>query len=290
MLLGSIGWVTGILACQSLWITGSAFYYGLGPHLVLGTLVQGAALASFYPFIESWAYSFVAGRPALGEAHHHQGPVVKLITDTWSLLRHAGKTLVIWWLWPPSTSGSSFDLATPWLGPYYSWAQTWIIILYYTCICDWFCDYYLYTRSCRLSKMKPKDYNVMIAHHLITIFLMGGSAIYGYFAIGTAVVFLHEWTDVFISLVKIFRTTKSPYLVPLFVTNLGVWFGARLVWFIYGLILPGFTISSNLFTGLLAWSLVALWCMHLYWFCLMVWLAVSLTCRSSGEVTKLYDR
>ncbi len=277
--------VTWLLVLQGVWITSTAFYRGLGAHLVLGALVQGAALASFYPFIESWAYGFVEARPSLGEAHYHRSPVIKLVADMWSLLRHTGKTVVIWWLWDPA-----FDLLTPWQGPTYTWSQTWIIILYFTCICDWFCDYYLYTRSCRLAQIRPKDYSVMLAHHTVTIFLMGGSFTLGYFPIGISILYLHEWTDIFISLVKIFRTTKSPYLVPLFLTNLAVWFGSRVIWFVPSLIIPAFAISASSFMYFMAWCLVALWAMHVYWFGLMAWLAYSLTRTSSSEVTKMYER
>jgi len=90
--------------------------------------------------------------------------------------------------------------------------------------------------------------------------------------------------------VKIFRTTKSPYLVPLFSINLFVWFGTRIVWFVYSLILPAFSVTDSSFLQFMAWNLVALWAMHLYWFGLMVWLAVSLTRKSSSEVTKMYER
>ena len=278
--------VTWLLVAQGLCITACAFYQGLGAHLVLGTLVQGASLATIYPFLEGWAKGFVASRPNLdGSA------AVKLAADAWSLVRHTAKTVVIWGLWSPD-----FDVLVPWSPPSrlnpapYTWAQTWVIILYYTCICDWFCDYYLYTRSCRLAKIRPKDYNVMLAHHAVTTFLMGGSAFVGYFAIGTSVLYLHEWTDIFISLVKIFRTTKSPYLVPLFSINLFVWFGTRIVWFVYSLILPAFSVTDSSFLQFMAWNLVALWAMHLYWFGLMTWLAVSLTRKSSSEVTKMYER
>jgi len=162
--------VTWLLVAQGLCITACAFYQGLGAHLVLGTLVQGASLATIYPFLEGWAKGFVASRPNLDDS-----AAVKLAADAWSLVRHTAKTVVIWGLWSPD-----FDVLVPWSPPShlnpapYTWAQTWVIILYYTCICDWFCDYYLYTRSCRLAKIRPKDYNVMLAHHAVTIFLMGG--------------------------------------------------------------------------------------------------------------------
>jgi ceramide synthetase len=278
--------VAWILAIEAAWIMGTAFYQGLGAHFVLGALVQGAALASFYPFVEEFSFKFVSDRPALGEASFQKGAVVKLIADCWSLLRHTGKTLVICLVWNPS-----FDnFQTRWTNPPYTWGQTFVMVFYYTCICDWFCDYYLYTRTCRLAKIRPKDYSVMVAHHIITILLMGGSAALGYFAIGTAVVYLHEWTDIFISLVKIFRTTRSPYLVPLFTLNLFVWFGARVVWFIPYLILPAIRMASTPFMCFLTLALVVLWSMHIYWFGLMAWLAHSLTRTTSSEVTKMYDR
>lgn len=276
--------MTVLIWVEAFWIATTAFWKGFEGHFLLGALLQAATMSTVLPFIESWAMEFVRQRPSLGTPHLHEGITVKIIADSWSLCRHLLKTAVIWAIWDPG-----FKLMGQWQGPFYTWSQTWVIIFYYTCICDWFCDYYMYTRSCRLARMKPKDYTVMLWHHAITIFLMGGSASLGYFAIGTSVLYLHEWTDIFISTVKIFRSTRSPYLVPVFAVNLIIWFGARIVWFIPSLILPAWSICSSPFMRVMAGCLCGLWCMHVYWFGLMTWLAISLTRASPSQVSKMYD-
>ena len=90
---------------------------------------------------------------------------------------------------------------------------------------------------------RHKDYVMMYVHHLVTIMLVWGSYSNNYMRAGTVVLFLHDSSDVFMDLLKIFNYLKLEgkkgyFLVETaFLVNLLVWpytrlyiFPMRIVW------------------------------------------------------------
>ena len=55
---------------------------------------------------------------------------------------------------------------------------------------------------------RHKDYVMMYLHHIVTIMLVWGSYSYNYLRIGTGVLFVHDSSDIFVDLLKIFNYLK----------------------------------------------------------------------------------
>ena len=55
---------------------------------------------------------------------------------------------------------------------------------------------------------RHKDYVMMYLHHIVTIMLVWGSYSYNYLRIGTVVLFVHDSSDIFVDLLKIFNYLK----------------------------------------------------------------------------------
>ena len=90
---------------------------------------------------------------------------------------------------------------------------------------------------------RHKDYVMMYVHHLVTILLVWGSYSNNYMRVGVVVLFLHDFSDVFLDLLKIFNYLKLEgrkgyFIIEFaFFANLLVWaysrlyiFPTRIVW------------------------------------------------------------
>ena len=62
--------------------------------------------------------------------------------------------------------------------------------------------------SHRFIEERHKDYVMMYLHHIVTIMLVWGSYSYNYLRIGTVVLFVHDSSDIFVDLLKIFNYLK----------------------------------------------------------------------------------
>jgi len=59
--------------------------------------------------------------------------------------------------------------------------------------------------SCRFVELRRKDYIEMMVHHIVTILLVAGSWSYNYMRIGLLVLYVHDVSDIFIDLMKMYN-------------------------------------------------------------------------------------
>nr|AFK34657.1 unknown [Lotus japonicus] len=52
---------------------------------------------------------------------------------------------------------------------------------------------------------RRKDFSVMFTHHVVTVLLIGGSYLTGFFRIGSIILALHDGSDVFLEAAKVFK-------------------------------------------------------------------------------------
>lgn len=89
----------------------------------------------------------------------------------------------------------------------------------------------------RFFEVRRNDYFMMFVHHIVTMILELMSFGYDYTAYGLLIMLIHESSDIFVEIVKIFNHLHSYhkegyYLAEgSFITNLFVWFIVRLVIF-----------------------------------------------------------
>ncbi|KAK4079779.1 hypothetical protein Trihar35433_884 [Trichoderma harzianum] len=71
---------------------------------------------------------------------------------------------------------------------------------------------------------KPrKDYKELVAHHVVTLALIGLSYRFHFTHMGVAVYITHDVSDVFLALSKSLHYIDSPLVVPVYVSNIIVW-------------------------------------------------------------------
>lgn len=302
-MLDTLDMPTNAIIIIGVWVIIGALYSGLGAHMVSGVLLQFTFFSVMYPYIHGYFYN----RDAQNTVNPVEAKkITKIIRCMWTLTRHIVKTMFIMWIWKScmftsvSKLCADFDIHTVWLqidshGPrgahMLNPTKTGAIVFYYACIADWFGDYYMYTKTWKDIGVRPKDYNVMQWHHVVTVLLMGGSVLYGHFPAGIYILFVHEWTDIFVSVLKIIKASnsESKYIVPWFVLNLVIWLSVRVIIFPTWIIYPLWLHTQSTFIQILVVFLVVLWCMHVFWFCLMVWMGLSLLSKTPRQVAAMYD-
>ncbi|GMH13413.1 hypothetical protein Nepgr_015254 [Nepenthes gracilis] len=78
--------------------------------------------------------------------------------------------------------------------------------LFYMCQCG----FYLYSIAALLTwETRRKDFAVMMAHHVITVLLIGYSYITRFFRIGSVILALHDASDVFMEAAKVFKYSEK---------------------------------------------------------------------------------
>lgn len=115
-------------------------------------------------------------------------------------------------------------------GGMYRQPSNWLVLLYATQIAIW-----MYTAFvCWAIDERKKDYLVMMAHHVVTIALILGSAWCGHLSIGLMVLWVHDSSDIFVDGLKMINYLGLDGLNGFFFVEasylacLGVWFYARL--------------------------------------------------------------
>jgi hypothetical protein len=72
------------------------------------------------------------------------------------------------------------------------------------------CGFYIYSVAALLVwETRRKDHNVMMSHHIVTIGLIAYSYITGSFRAGTVILALHDVSDIFMELAKLFKYCRS---------------------------------------------------------------------------------
>lgn len=146
-----------------------------------------------------------------------------------------------------------------------------------------------------------KDYIIMYFHHLITLLLLALSYYAGWQEMGLLVLLVHDSSDIMIDLLKIFNYMSldgySNYFIveQTFILNLLYWLWSRLYifplriiqsTFPYDFIIPGpVFIKFPLFSlcNYCRILLVFLFCLHCWWFFLILRIGFRMICAESGH-------
>lgn len=159
--------------------------------------------------------------------------------------------------------------------------------------------YYIFELSYYLSELlcmswletKRKDHNVLYAHHLVTITLLGLSYVYGFHRIGILVLYSHNINDIFLEAAKVCKYMGLEHLANInFILLIISWVMSRLYF------LPFYVVKSAIFDTyslmvnnpqyflqyyIANGCLIALCLMHVYWFILICKIAYK--ALTSGE-------
>ncbi len=103
-----------------------------------------------------------------------------------------------------------------------------------------YCFYYAYWASVcydfiKQRSLKDIDHNMMLLHHIATIIALLSSDYLGYRRIGLFVLVLHDCSDVWIMLLKLFYKLKAsePGMIWVFTMTSIIWIYTRIYHFIY---------------------------------------------------------
>ncbi|KAJ3338913.1 Ceramide synthase 6 [Gonapodya sp. JEL0774] len=165
---------------------------------------------------ESGEVPIIAPAPIMAKQTPEQALGPKLMTDDageYDIVLKDNRHKFAVSLWRFTTYGSMALLGLitlkgePWLWKTDQWFGAWpaeifpmgtSLSAYYTCIAA----HYLYSTYSHFTEPKLKDFWEMFVHHLVTLFLIGGSWAYGFHRIGSFVMILHDISDPFMELAK----------------------------------------------------------------------------------------
>jgi ceramide synthetase len=135
--------------------------------------------------------------------------------------------------------------------------------------------YHLFSLFQHILKKPKNDYIEMLLHHLMTVALIGLAYFMNYVAISVIVLMVHDFSDVFGYIVRVFVDTN--FKVVTLAAYLGLlisWLYLRLVVFPFDIIYYGLYLNLEIFdlpgTILLAVMLHCLVVLHLYWYYLFI--------------------
>ncbi len=138
------------------------------------------------------------------------------------------------------------------------------------------------------------DRVLMRWHHVTTVLLLLASFQARYLNVGLLILFIHELTDILVSLSKVLKCINSKFLPAVFVANFFIWIYFRIYLFSTFIIWP---ITHYLWTNpiplpiqLLSGALVVLEGMHIYWTGLMASLIYRMLRSSPSEASRFYDK
>ncbi|XP_074588686.1 ASC1-like protein 3 [Curcuma longa] len=108
------------------------------------------------------------------------------------------------------------------------------LMLFYMCQCG----FYIYSIVALVAwETRRKDFSIMMSHHIITSILIGFSYITRFFRIGTIILALHDTSDVFMELAKLFKYSGMEMAASFFFGLFAIsWFLLRLIYFPFWII------------------------------------------------------
>ena len=135
--------------------------------------------------------------------------------------------------------------------------------------------YHLFSLIQHVFKEPKNDFIEMLLHHIVTVALVGLAYYMNYMTMSLLVLFCHDFSDVFGSLVRIFVDTKyKNFAVICYVGLLLSWFYMRLVVFPFDLIRVAVYVNPVAHEiygmGVLGGMLHILLILHAYWFYLFI--------------------
>ena len=161
--------------------------------------------------------------------------------------------------------------------------------LYQVQLSIWICEGFISMTT--EPQHQRRDHVILFCHHIITIALLLVSQRFEYTSVGTLILFYHDFSDIFIDLLKLFNYLK--YDIPvyiIYVFNVFSWIYFRLYKFLIDAIIPCYntcTINKDVICYL-DYGLIMLYCMHLFWMYLLIRVAVRLlqgtTPEDAGEL------
>lgn len=120
------------------------------------------------------------------------------------------------------------------------------------------------------------DFMEMFLHHVVTLLLYGFSYMVRFTQVGAVVMYLHDLSDIFATLVRcVTETTSFVVIIPSALMMLFSWFFTRIYVFPQVIMKGCFTIDiyqGNDFIGtrFFGYLLSILFVMHIYWFAIML--------------------
>lgn len=139
---------------------------------------------------------------------------------------------------------------------------------------------------------KPRnDYVEMMLHHVVTVFLIFLSYMSNYSNLGAIVLFLHDWSDICVSVTRSLMDLSINSLIPFssFIIMITVWGYTRLYVLPFEITkvaaIEGLKPSGMTFHGLLLQTsmLLVLQVLHIYWFCLFLYIAYTFIFKKKKE-------
>lgn len=122
---------------------------------------------------------------------------------------------------------------------------------------------------------KQNDFNEMMLHHIVTIYLYGGAYLLNVWEVGGTIALLHDIADITTNLVKLLSDTNyHNWTVIFFVIHMFIWFYTRccllpyyiyMIWD-YEIPMQQFSFLRNFFCFLLLIMAI----LHIYWFIMFI--------------------
>lgn len=124
---------------------------------------------------------------------------------------------------------------------------------------------------------KRPDIIEMSLHHVFTAYLVCGSYLTNFQDVGTIIFFLHDFGTIFLASTRaLSESSLTKTTTVVFFLNLACWIYTRLGvfgWVIYTIIVRS-SVDIPLLPQYVRWYFIyltiGLWCLHLYWFTLMI--------------------
>jgi hypothetical protein len=139
-----------------------------------------------------------------------------------------------------------------------------------------------------------RDRSAMIGHHIVTITAICLSYYFDYTVIGSVIMYIHDISDVPVIILKLcaHNDVADRVLIPVYVVTLLTWVYARLYlfgWIAFGTMSVVATGDHGIVPIVCGSCLLVLWCLHCYWFSLLISLGVKNLGGGDGSGQRLVE-
>uniref|UniRef100_A0A7S3LWU2 TLC domain-containing protein n=1 Tax=Palpitomonas bilix TaxID=652834 RepID=A0A7S3LWU2_9EUKA len=128
---------------------------------------------------------------------------------------------------------------------------------------------------------KKSDYKVLLVHHIVTLFLIGGSYMAGYWRIGHLKLLVNDFADIFIAIAKVIgylseaRKGIWKTMAPLFYVLMVLAWASTRIFVVAGFVMKSSMLESYEFVPFSHWCffnalLSTLFVLYVYWLYLML--------------------
>ena len=120
--------------------------------------------------------------------------------------------------------------------------------------------------------IRRPDFIEMSLHHLVTIYLVGGSYLINVWEIGATIQIVHDIADIFVGLTRGFSETNSK--IGQYINAIGLlisWGYTRIIvfaWVIFMAHTTKLNVGSRFVQPYFIYGLVSLWFMNVWWNCI----------------------